>query len=72
MDRESTARADRRLQTRLLKAKLRQSACLEDIDYRHPRGLDKSLVLSLATCQWVRDRHNVLIMGLTGIGKPCS
>ena len=51
VDREGTARADRRLKTRLHKAKLRHTACLEDIDYRHPRGLDKSLVLSLATCQ---------------------
>ena len=69
VDRESTARADRRLKTRLHKAKLRQTACIEDIDYRHSRGLDKALVLSLATCQWVRERHNVLITGPTGIGK---
>ena len=69
VDRESTAREDRRLKTRLHKAKLRQTACIEDIDYRHPRGLDKSLMLSLATCQWVRERHNVLITGPTGIGK---
>jgi len=53
----------------LHKAKLRQTACIEDIDYRHPRGLDKALMRSLATCQWVRDRHNVLITGPTGIGK---
>ena len=69
VDRELTARADRRLKTRLHKAKLRQTACIEDIDYRHPRGLDRSLMLSLATCQWIRDRHNVLITGPTGIGK---
>jgi DNA replication protein DnaC len=69
VDRESTARADRRLKTRLHQAKLRQTACIEDIDYRHPRGLDKALVRGLATCQWVRDRHNVLITGPTGIGK---
>ncbi len=69
VDRESTAREDRRLKTRLHQAKLRQTACIEDIDYRHPRGLDKSLMLSLATCQWVRNRHNVLITGPTGIGK---
>jgi DNA replication protein DnaC len=69
VDRESTAREDRRLKTRLHKAKLRQSACIEDIDYRHPRGLDTSLMLSLATCQWRRARHNVLITGPTGIGK---
>jgi DNA replication protein DnaC len=69
VDRESTAREDRRLKTRLHQAKLRQTACSEDIDYRHPRGLDKGLMRSLATCQWVRDRHNVLITGPTGIGK---
>jgi DNA replication protein DnaC len=69
VDRELTAREDRRLKTRLHKAKLRQTACIEDIDYRHPRGLDKSLMRSLATCQWIRDRHNVLITGPTGIGK---
>src|SRR6267154_3188677 len=70
VDRESTERENRRLTTRLRQAKLRQTACIEDIDYRHPRGLDKSLMLSLATCQWVRNRHNVLITGPTGIGKP--
>jgi len=69
-DRESTAREARRLKTRLHQAKLRQTACIEDIDYPHPRGLDKSLLRSLSTGQWVRDRHNVLITGPTGIGKP--
>jgi hypothetical protein len=51
-------------------AKLRQAACLEALDYRQPRGLDKALMTTLATCQWIRDRHNVLITGPTGIGKP--
>jgi IstB-like ATP binding protein len=62
VDRELTDRDDRRLKTRLQKAKLRQAACIEDIDYRHPRGLDKSLMMSLATCQWVREHHNILIV----------
>src|SRR6266436_8136483 len=70
VDREMTARSDRRLTTRLRQAKLRLSASLEDIDYRHPRGLDKSLILRLASCQWVHEHHNVLITGPTGIGKP--
>lgn len=69
VDREITQRDDRRLNNRLYKAKLRQHACIEDIDYRHPRGLDKSMITRLATCQWIRDRHNVLIIGPTGIGK---
>ncbi len=72
VDREMTVRSDRRLTTRLRQAKLRLSASIEDIDYRHPRGLDKSLMLRLVSCQWVHDRHNVLITGPTGIGKPCS
>ena len=69
VDRELTEREDRRLTTRLHQAKLRQAACLEDLDYHQPRGLDKSLMTTLATCQWIRDRHNVLITGPTGIGK---
>ncbi len=69
VDRELTERDDRRLTTRLHKAKLRQAACIEDIDYRHPRGLDKALMMRLATCQWVREHHNLLLTGPTGIGK---
>ena len=69
VDREFTERDNRRLQTRLRKAKLRQQAAIEDIDYRYPRGLDKALMSSLATCQWVKDHHNLLITGPTGVGK---
>lgn len=69
VDRELTARDETRLKTRLQKAKLRQAACSEDIDYRHPRGLDKALMLRLATCQWVREHHNLLLIGPPGIGK---
>jgi DNA replication protein DnaC len=69
VDREMTERSNRRLTTRLRQAKLRLSACLEDIDYHHARGLEKSLLLRLASCQWITERHNVLIVGPTGIGK---
>jgi len=64
-----TERDDRRLKTRLRQAKFRLNAAIEDIDYHHPRGLDKSLMLTLASCQWVKDRRNILITGPTGIGK---
>jgi DNA replication protein DnaC len=69
VDREVTERENRRLQTRLRQAKLRQQACMEDIDYRHPRGLDKSALLSLSTCRWITERNNILITGPTGVGK---
>ncbi|WP_319548598.1 IS21-like element helper ATPase IstB [Desulfogranum marinum] len=69
LDHEQAVRETRRLQTRLRKAKLRQDAAIEDIDFRHPRGLDKSLVLRLADCQWVKEHHNLIITGPTGVGK---
>ena len=69
VDCELTARDSRRLGTRLHRAKLRHPGVMEDIDFRHPRGLDKSLLTKLATCQWVREHLNLLITGPTGIGK---
>lgn len=69
VDREMIDRQNRRLKTRLSKAKLRQSACLEDIDFRHPRALDKSLMMQLASGQWIKEANNVLIIGPTGVGK---
>lgn len=69
VDREMTHRHDRQMKTRLRKARLRQSAVVEDIDFRHPRGLDKSLIASLSTCQWIRDHNNLIITGPTGVGK---
>lgn len=69
VDAEHLDRTNRRLKTRLRQAKLRQSATLEDIDYRTPRQLDKVLIRQLASCQWIRDKLNVLITGPTGVGK---
>jgi DNA replication protein DnaC len=69
VDAEYTERENRRLKTRLKRARLRHAATIEDIDYRHPRGLDKSLMLSLAAGDWIRQRHNVIITGPTGAGK---
>mgnify|MGYP003378947454 FL=1 len=69
VDRELTLREERRLQTRLRQAKLKHSACLEDLDYTTPRGLDRGLVTQLATGQWLREGLNCLILGPTGVGK---
>ena len=66
VDCEVTERGRRRLKTRLRRAKLRHNAAIEDIDYRHPRGLDKSLVTKLANANWVREHHNLLLTGPTG------
>ena len=69
VDREQTERDSRRLKTRLTKAKLKQQACIEDVDYSGNRGLDKSQLLELASCQWIKGAHNLLVCGPTGVGK---
>jgi DNA replication protein DnaC len=69
VDRELTEREDVRLTTRLKAARLRHNACLQDIDYRSPRGLDKALILQLGSGQWLRDGLNLIIGGPTGVGK---
>ena len=69
IDREMTERENRRLGTRLKKAKLRHSCCIEDLDFKTSRGLDRTLILSLAACTWIARGINVLICGPTGVGK---
>ena len=69
VDREATERDNNRLRLRLKQAKLRLTATVEDLDFHHPRGLDKSLVLTLAGCRWIYEHHNVIVTGPTGVGK---
>jgi DNA replication protein DnaC len=69
VDREMTERTNRQLGVRLKQARLRQSAVAEDIDFKHTRGLDRSVVMSLLGCDWIRRHDNCLITGPTGTGK---
>lgn len=69
LDREQAVRQTRAMKGRLRKAKLRQDGSIEDIDFRHPRGLDKSFILRLADCIWIKDHNNLIITGPTGVGK---
>jgi DNA replication protein DnaC len=69
VDREVTARDNRRLVRRLTNAKLRQAAAIENVDYRTARGLDRSLFQNLATGQWIHDCNHLVIVGPTGTGK---
>ncbi len=70
VDRERTHRDNARLDRLLKVARLKHaSACVENIDYRAGRGLEKRLVASLASCDWIRNHHSLLITGPTGGGK---
>lgn len=69
VDCQLTELENRRMQSRLKTAKLRFSACIEDLDFSPNRALDRSLIMSLATNRWVGGRHNILITGPTGAGK---
>src|SRR5260370_401813 len=70
VDRQFTWRQNEAFQARLRRAKLRANACVEDIDYRAARGLDKPLLRSLAAeSAWVERHENVFVCGPTGVGK---
>jgi DNA replication protein DnaC len=70
VDRLWTWRQNLALERRLRYAKLRGNACIEDIDYRSSRGLDRTLMRSLANDSgWVQRHENVFIIGPTGVGK---
>lgn len=69
VERQWIWKENRALATRLQYAGLKQSACLEDVDFRHPRGLKRAVVDQLASCEWIRHRHHCLITGPTGVGK---
>jgi DNA replication protein DnaC len=69
LDREATSRENKRLDRRLRHARLRQSAVIEDTDFRVPRGLDRALFQKLAGCGWIRDSQHLVIGGPTGVGK---
>jgi DNA replication protein DnaC len=69
VDAQHIFRENKRMKRLLENAKLKLAASMEDIDYRSPRGLDKSVMLSLGSCDWVKKHRNVIIVGPTGSGK---
>jgi DNA replication protein DnaC len=67
VDQQWLWKQNRALQRRLQVAKLKQRAVLEDINYQHPRGLDRKLLRTLASSEWVRQKLNIVFTGPTGI-----
>lgn len=70
LDREAAMRADKRVRNRLAAAKLRfPEACVEDIDFTTPRGLDRRNMMALAQGEWLKAHENLIVTGHTGTGK---
>lgn len=69
VDRQWTWKEARALTRRLQLAKFKERAVIEDINYQHPRALDRKLMRTLSSSEWVRQHHNILFTGPTGIGK---
>jgi DNA replication protein DnaC len=69
VDRQWTWKENYRMQRYLKQAKLKLVACVEDIDYKTPRGIDQSVMMSLISCDWIRQHQNIIITGPTGAGK---
>jgi DNA replication protein DnaC len=69
VDQQWLWKQNRAFQRRLQLAKLKQKAVIEDINYQHPRGLDRKLFRTLASSEWVRQKLNLVFTGPTGVGK---
>ena len=69
VDQQWTWQEERKMKRLLQNARLKLNACIEDIDFKAPRGIDKSVILRLANCDWIRNAQNIIITGPTGVGK---
>jgi DNA replication protein DnaC len=69
VDQQWLWKENRALERRLRAAHLKERSVIEDVDYQHPRGLDRKLVRTLSSSDWVRQHQSVLLLGPTGIGK---
>ncbi len=70
LDREASARGDKRFVNRLRNAKMRfPNACIEDVNFAASRGLDRRQVLALAQGAWIKAKEQIILTGQTGTGK---
>src|ERR1700674_4911773 len=69
VDQQWLWKENRALARRLISARLKERGVMEDIDYQHPRGLDRKFMRTLSSSEWVRQNQNILLIGPTGIGK---
>lgn len=69
VERERAIRDTKGMQRRLAAARLKLNVSIEEVDTKHPRGLDAKLLRSLLSGQWIAEKRGVIITGPTGVGK---
>lgn len=70
VDREALERENKKISSLVKKAKFKQKeACIENIDFKAKRSLDKSSFMALTSCRWIKEKNNVILTGPTGVGK---
>lgn len=69
LERERAIRDTKGMQRRLMAARLKLNVSIEEVDFKHPRGLDAKLLRSLQSGQWIAEKRGVIITGPTGVGK---
>jgi len=69
VEKEYLNRKSKRLKRTISKAKLKQQATIDEIDFKANRGLKRTEFLEFAGCGWISNRHNLIINGPTGVGK---
>ena len=69
VDQQWDWRQNKALTRRITNAKFKMDAAVEDIDYRHPRRLDRQLIRTLSKSEWAAQHHNLIVTGPTGVGK---
>lgn len=69
VEEEFLTRENRRLSRLVKQAQLKSKGTIEDIDFETRRGLKRAQYLELATCRWITERHNLILVGPTGVGK---
>jgi DNA replication protein DnaC len=69
VEEEWLSRQNRKQKRFIQNARMRDAACMEAIDYAHPRGMNRELMQRLSLGTWLRENQNILITGPTGVGK---
>ena len=71
IDREASDRANTALLSRLRQARLRQTACFENLNMKAARGLDKGVIRDLFTCRWIGEHRHLIVTGKTEPDSYC-